>query len=64
MLSKFIAWLLFKLNRGEQKMLIIKLLKAIVDSEDSSIDNKTAETIITLAVKSVGNKVTSFIIKD
>ncbi len=57
-------WILDKLSRKTQKIIIMYLLEQIVNSKDSSIDNAMAENIITLAVKSVGNKVTSFIIKD
>ena len=64
MMYKLILWLSLTLNRGQQKTLVIKLLQDIVTSRDSNIDNKTAETIITLAVQSAGNKVHSFIIKD
>lgn len=64
MIYKLLLWLLSKTDRGQQKTLVIKVLQDIVASEDSSIDNKTAEVIITLAVKSVGNKITSFIIED
>ncbi len=64
MIYKFILWLVSKLSRGDQKSLVIKALQELVASTDSGIDNRTAEKIITLAIKSQDNKVTSFIIKD
>jgi len=57
-------WLLKKFTWRYKKNLVIFLLEDILNSKTSAIDNKTAEKIITLAIKSRGNKITSFIIKD
>ena len=64
MIKRLVRWLIKKLTHGNQKTIIIAVLQDIVNSKTSSIDNKTAEIIISLAVKSAGNKVTSFTIKD
>jgi len=57
-------WLLKRLSWRYKKKIVLFLLQDMLDSKTSSIDNKTAERIITLAIKSRGNKITSFIIKD
>jgi hypothetical protein len=59
-----LKWILRRMSRSKQKSIVLFLLGELVNSKDSSIDNATAETIISLAIKSNGNKVTSFIIKD
>jgi len=63
-MKDLILWMISKLSRGSQKSIVLKLLNVILLSKDSSIDNKTAEKIVTMAIKSQGNTITSFIIKD
>ena len=57
-------WILKKCTWNYKKKIILFLLQDILEGKGTSIDNKTAEDIITMAIKSNGNKVTSFIIKD
>jgi len=59
-----IKWFLKRLSWKTKKILTLFLLEDILKSKTSSIDNATAEKIITMAVKSRGNKVTGFTIKD
>ena len=55
-----IKWLLKKQNMNRQKELILFLIEQL----DHNIDNTSAETMLAAVVKSSGNKVTSFIVKD
>ncbi len=53
-----------RLGYQEQKKLALYILINILNSKNSKIDNKVAEEIITTVIKSKGNKITSFILKD
>jgi len=59
-----IKWLLKGLS-GKDKVLIAEIaLNHVLDSKKDSISNSMAERLITTIIKSSGNKIVSFIIKD
>ncbi len=64
MIKKFTLWLVSKLPDIDKKELAVNLLDEVLSSKDTAIDNTTAERIITNTIKSVGNKVTAFVVKD
>ena len=55
-----IKWLLKRQSLNKKKELILFLIEQL----DHNIDNTTAEAMLAAVVKSSGNKVTSFIVKD
>lgn len=55
-----IKWLLKRQSESKKKELVLFLIELL----DHSIDNITAEKLLTAVVKASGNKVTSFIVKD
>ena len=57
-------FILSKLSIKLQKELAIFMLKNVLNSKTETIGDYEAVSIIELIVKSSGNKVTSFIIKD
>ena len=59
-----IKWMINRLGYQAKKSLALYILEDILNSSDSNIDNKVAEQIITTVIKSKGNKVSSFILKD
>ena len=62
--ANMISWIVKKLSYKKQKKIAIQVLTDLLNSEREAIDNKTAEQLISLIVKSKGNKVTHFIVKD
>ena len=62
---RLMFWFVRKLlGRRKQKNLAVAILNDILKSKGSNIDNETAERIITIAIKSSGNKIVRFIVKD
>ena len=61
---KFIKWLLKKITRQEQIIVAYDILVDILVSKDYRINNVMAEKIIETVIKSKGNKVIEFILKD
>ena len=59
-----ISWIVRKLSYNTQKKIAIQVMLDLLNSKNGSVDNKTAEQLISLIVKSKGNKVSSFIVKD
>jgi hypothetical protein len=56
--------ILLLLSLGKQKELAIAILDNIIQSKSSDINNNEAVKIIEMVVKSSGNKVSSFIVRD
>ena len=56
--------ILLLLSLSKQKELAIAILDNILNSKSSSIDDNEAVKIIEMVVKSSGNKVSSFIVRD
>lgn len=61
---KLLYWIVSKLTRAKQKAIVLYILKDIVGSKDSSVDESFASAIVDIVAKSNGNKVTAFIYKD
>jgi hypothetical protein len=61
---KVVKWLVKWLSRGEQKALVLDVLFDLVNSRDSQIDKVFGEQVVATVVKSTGNNITAFIVKD
>jgi len=59
-----LKWLFNRLSRPKQKQFCIWALDRLLQSKDSSIDQKTAITLIEKITASNGNKVTAFMMRD
>ena len=64
MIYKLIKLLLKYVSTKEKLLLADILVDDVVRSEDYHINDVIAERIIVNVIKSTGNKVTSFIVKD
>lgn len=64
MFIKIVLWMVRRLNRAEQKSVVMYIVNDIADSSDSSIDRLFAESIVNKCVASKGNSITAFIVKD
>jgi Ca2+-binding EF-hand superfamily protein len=61
---KVIKWLIRRRKRQEQIVIAYDILVDILKSKDYHISNPMAEKIIETVIKSNGNKVIEFILKD
>lgn len=61
---RFIKWLITKISDENKKALLIHLMDDIVDGTTSSIDKVTAERLLVKIIKSVGNSISAFIVRD
>ena len=61
---KFIKWLIRKCKRQTQVTLAYDILVGILKSEDYHINYVMAEKIIETVIKSNGNKVVEFTLRD
>ena len=59
-----VIWLVKVLSRHEQKAIALYVLEDILTSKDSSIDSQYAELVVEKCIKSTGNKITAFLVKD
>jgi hypothetical protein len=59
-----LKWIIAKLSMKTQKELILFMLGNVLKSKTASISNAEAQIIVEMVVKSVGNNVVSFIVKD
>lgn len=64
MVYKLILWLLKFTSREQQKAITLGILDSILRSKDSSIDKQFAEMVVEKCIRSTGNKITAFIVKD
>lgn len=61
---KIVSWALQKLLPAEKKAIVLQLLTELVDSKTHNIDKQFAEVIMTKVVKSQGNSITAYVLKD
>lgn len=52
------------MSDAEKKAVIIALVMDIVEGTTSSIDKEMGELLLTEVIKSTGNNITAFIVKD
>jgi hypothetical protein len=63
-MKRIILWLLSFLDDGVKLELADQLLTEVLESNTHTINNVYAEHIITTIIKSQGNKIQEFIVKD
>jgi hypothetical protein len=63
-MKRIILWLLSFLDDGVKLELADQLLTEVLESNTHTINNVYAEHIITTIIKSQGNKIKEFIVKD
>jgi hypothetical protein len=63
-MKRIILWLLNFLDYGTKLELADRLLTEVLESNTYTINNIYAEHIITTVIKSKGNKIQEFIVKD
>jgi hypothetical protein len=61
---KIILWVIRKLGRAKQKAIVLSVLEDLVNSKDSQIDKAFGELVVATVIKSTGNNITAFIVKD
>ena len=64
MIRKLIIWMIGMLSNADKLVLADILLTDVLKSKDATITNEYAERIITTVIKSQGNKIQEFIVKD
>ena len=63
-MRKLIMWLMTFISDGDKLIIADMLLTDVLKSKKATIDNVYAEKIITTVIKSQGNKIQEFIVKD
>lgn len=63
-IKRFLLWLISFTSSQTKLDIAYLLLKEIQESKQDTIPSKYAEKIITIIIKSKGNKITDFILKD
>lgn len=61
---KFVLWIIGGMSDDSKLIIADHLLKDVLKSNSSTISPKYAESIIKTVIKSGGNKITDFIVKD
>ena len=57
-------WLIKHLTYNKQKKLALAVLERLLLSKDSGVDNKFAEQLLSIVVKSRGNKISGYTVRD
>lgn len=64
MIYKLVLWLMKFVSDNEKKAIVLMLLQDTVQSKTNSIDPGFAELVMRQVVKSRGNKVAAYIVKE
>jgi hypothetical protein len=57
-------WLIKRLSYNKQKKLALAILERLLLSKNSGVDNKLAEQLLSIIVKSQGNKISGYTVRD
>jgi hypothetical protein len=61
---KLILWLLSLCSPAEKKVVLLKTLDDILESKTTTVDKQLGELVVSKVIKSTGNNITAFIVKD
>ena len=64
MIYKLVMWLIGRMSVGEKKAIVLGVLQEVVHSKTSTIDPEFAEAVMVQVVKSRGNNVTAYLVKE
>lgn len=61
---KFIIWIIGFMSDSSKLLIVDTVLKSVLGSKTGTITPQYAESIMKSVIKSGGNKITDFIVKD